>query len=193
MKLAIIGTAGRKDDADLLTLDKWKEMKRVIARFVEERNILSAISGGAAYADHLAVGLYNADYIENLELALPCAYDLDNIMFVDNGDKDWRKNPGKTCNYYHRQFSEKVGINSLLQIKDAIISGAIVKIEDGFFARNSLVAEADILIAFTFGEGAKLKDGGTADTTKKFLNKHNSSLAYHYDLNSMTLYQNALT
>lgn len=192
MKLAIIGTAGRKDDADKLTIQKWNEMKKVVARFVKEHKIEIAISGGAAYADHLAVGLYNAKLVYDLKLFLPCEFDIEKVKFLDNGSKDWRTNPGKISNWYHSEFSKKIGINSLEEMKKAILKGCAVQSGGGFFGRNDQVAkESDKLIAFTFGDGPIVKDGGTTHTVKQFLKNHDVKNAWHYDLNSMKLFQNA--
>lgn len=187
--LAIIGTAGRKDDTARLTLPVWNNMKRVIAKFVAEHGFHNAISGGAAGADHLAVGLFNARLISDLTLALPCEFDWNSGQFVDNGEINWRTNPGGTCNYYHRQFGKMIKRNTLEEIKLAIYNGAEIEKDTGFMARNSLVAKADVVIAFTFGDGPIVKDGGTADTCRKYLANGGTAL-WHVDLNTMTLYEN---
>lgn len=193
MKLAIIGTAGRKDDGDKLNLSVWNNMKRTVYRFVKEKNIDHIISGGAAYADHLAVGLFNAHLVKKLELALPCEFDLELVKYKDTGIKDWRLNPGKTSNYYHKLFSDTCNIDSLAELKKAIEGGAEVKQDGGFMARNSLVARAELLIAFTYGSGVYVKDGGTADTVKKFIKHWGSNAdAYHCDLHTMELFEQAL-
>jgi hypothetical protein len=65
----------------------------------------------------------------------------------------------------------------------------------GFKARNSDVAnEADALLAFTFGLGPVLKEGGTSDTWCKFLMRRTlpgagDLPAYHYCLNEKRLYR----
>lgn len=187
MKLAIIGTAGRKDDAPRITLPLWNDMKRIVARFVAEQGIRHVISGGAAVADHMAVGLYLAGLVGHLDLALPAAFDTATCRFHDTGGDDSWDNPGGVCNWYHEHFSKRVGIDSLAQIAAAIAKGATVTVEAGFDARNTLVARADMLIAFTFGDGAALKPGGTSKTLRKYLD--NGGLrCYHCDLNDMTLH-----
>lgn len=189
MRLGIIGTAGRMEDGPKLTLDKWNEMKRIIAKFIKDRKIVHVISGGAAFSDHLAVGLYIAHLVEKLDLALPCKFDMDNVQFFDTGEFSAWNNPGGTSNFYHKYFSRTANIDSLAQIKAAIEKGASVSIEPGFKARNSLIAQADELIAFTFGNKNVAKDGGTADTMKKYLDK-GKKLCFHCDLHDMKLYEN---
>lgn len=191
MKLAIIGTAGRKEDGVKLTLAVWNDMKRVIARFVKEHGIRHVASGGAAGADHLSVGLYLAGLVDHLDLALPCAFDVKEGRFYDNdGETAW-DNPGGVCAFYHGHFSRAVGIDSLSQLKAAIAKGATVTVEAGFDARNTVVAKADMLIAFTFGEGAAVKRGGTHKTVQKYLD-NGGKLCWHVDLNDMTLHTPAL-
>lgn len=189
MKLAIIGTAGRKEDADLLNKEKWDDMKRAVYDFVKKYKIDHVISGGAAYADHLAVGLFNAGIVKKLELALPCKFDTKKVQFHDTGVVDWKTNPGNTSNYYHLRFSTTVGIKSLQEIKTAIEKGATVIVENGFMERNSIVAEADMVLAMTFGKENVVKDGGTANTCNTYLTKGGDKL-FHLDLNTMKLYDN---
>ena len=171
-RLAIIGSAGRKDDADKLTLSVWNDMKRAIYRFVTEHEIKDVISGGASFADHLAVGLFNAGFIDTLTLALPCEFDWNAGQFLDTGyrgKESWKTNPGATSNYYHQQFSRVIGKSSLEEIKTAIYKGAKVEVGDGLMARNSIVAGADIVIALTFGDKERVKPGGTSNTCQKYL------------------------
>jgi hypothetical protein len=188
--LAIVGTAGRGSDASRLTLPVWNDMKRTVYRFVKDGGYTDVISGGAAYADHLAVGLFNAGHVQKLTLALPCEFDWHAGRFVDDGTVDWRANPGGTLNYYHRPFSKVIGRNSLEEIKTAIYKGAEAVIEKGLMARNSIVAErADVVICFTFGAGPIVKDGGSARTCEKYLALGKRAL-WHVDLNDMSLYEN---
>jgi hypothetical protein len=41
----------------------------------------------------------------------------------------------------------------------------------GFHQRNAVVAQSEVILAFTFGEGPEPKDGGTMDTWKKSKSK----------------------
>jgi hypothetical protein len=59
--------------------------------------------------------------------------------------------------------------------------------------RNTKVAEeADIILAMTFGTGAYIKDGGTADTVRKYFAISGHNVGYHYDLNTLTLHDDII-
>lgn len=191
MRLAIIGTAGRKDDARKLTLPVWNDCKRLIARFVKEHGVRHVVSGSAAGMDHLAVGLYLAGLVDKLDLALPCAFDVATHSFEDTGEDFAATNPGGTALFYHEHFSNRMGIDSLAQIAAAITKGATVTVGRGFKDRNTVVAKAEMLIAFTFGDGAVVKDGGSGDTVRKYLDNGGKS-SYHVDLHDMSLHTPAL-
>lgn len=182
--LGIIGTAGRKDDYDKLTNNLWNNCKKLVLKFVEQVNPDRLVSGGAAFSDHLSVQLFNKGIVKNLTLYLPTGFDLETNKFEDN-------KTGNIANYYHKLYTKKTGRNSLLEISQAINKGAIIKCGDGFFARNTKVAaDSDILLAITFGDKEVLKDGGTADTMKKYIDMGKSA-GYHLNLNDMILYSEA--
>lgn len=195
MKLAIIGTAGRKDDAPKLTRDSFVAMSKATKEVFTKHDIISwLVSGGAAWADHIAVRAYLKGYVPNLTLHFPCDWDKKKKRFKDSGVVDYKTNPGGTANYYHDKFSKVVGIESLKDIHDAIKKGAFVYVTHGFMERNTKVAqEADAVLAMTFGSGAYIKDGGTSDTVKKYFDRHlESPIAYHFDLNSSTLHDDII-
>ena len=193
--IAIAGTAGRKEDAARLNAVIYRECEDVLRLLLPEitrteDEIYHLVSGGAAWADHLAVRYFLASRDSSLTLHLPCAFE--NGKFVDNGSRDWRMNPGNICNYFHRKFSESTGIDSLGELADVIATeGCTVTVSKGFHARNSLMAKSDALVAFTFGEGATVKDGGTADTCKSYLSNvarsDREDLSFHVDLSSTPL------
>ena len=178
MKIAIIGTAGRKDDADRLDRGAYLWMCDAVRKIIDVelglgRSTVDLISGGAAYAVHVAVTLFLNREVNSLHLALPCAWDVEKQTYRDSGVFDWRTNPGGTSNHLHRAFSAKVYPSihnaSLNEIDLAIGLGASTGTGNGFFDRNLYIAnQADVVIAFTFGNGAVLKDGGTADTVGKY-------------------------
>jgi hypothetical protein len=60
--ISIIGTAGRGEDGDRLNLDVYTKMYRKAKQLVDEIEPVvenqHLVSGGAAYADHLAVLLF---------------------------------------------------------------------------------------------------------------------------------------
>ena len=206
MKLGIIGTAGRKEDGYKLNLGLWILMNSVAETLALALKVDGFVSGGAAWADHVAVSLFIKYDSGQFGLSLHLPAQLTINGFTQGFDK---YDAGKTSNYYHELFSKKIGIDSFHDLNHAINSGAKVTVGTDFKSRNTLVAnEADILLAFTFGEGSILKDGGTKDTMDKFLNKRaeeekrlqacdlngiprgeNQFRAFHYDLNSKRLFE----
>ncbi|MFA6433015.1 MAG: hypothetical protein WCV82_04390 [Candidatus Paceibacterota bacterium] len=193
MKLAIIGTAGRGDDGARLRDQPgyWRTILAISQAVIAVIRPTGLISGGAAYADHAAVRMFLRGEVGSLTLCLPSEWA--GHGFKERFDKF---DAGRTANHYHSLFSHAAKIDSLSDIQQAIEKGAIVKVNSGGFkARNSDVAnEADALLAFTFGLGPVLKDGGTADTWGKFLMRREASgagelPAYHYCLNEKRLYR----
>jgi hypothetical protein len=174
-RLGVIGTAGRRDDGPRLTKASFDRMCDIARAVIGTRRYTHLVSGGAAWADHVAVALALDGTVapRNLLLHLPAR--LVGRTF-DESSRD-----GGTANYYHRLFAQKTGIDSLGQILQTMTAGTEVRINtSGFIARNGDVArDADGLLAFTFGTGepwrAKVhgnvtaeaggvKDGGTSNT-----------------------------
>lgn len=183
--VGIIGTAGRGSDAKKLNKDIYDKMYKVACDLVG-RDSVYLVSGGAAWCDHLAVRMFlDRKLNHRLTLQLPCKFG--NRQFeeyeVYNG-----MNIGKVSNYYHKKFSTTVGINSLEEIDTAIHSGCDVEFGKGFFDRNLQIAKADQLIAFTYGSGAKLKDGGTSHTADNYIANGGKEL-YHVDLHDFRIYK----
>lgn len=173
--VAIIGTAGRKDDADKLDAKLFEHMVECAERIIVDGlgqsswSSIRLVSGGAAGADHVAVRLFQRHAESGLCLHLPAEWK--DGQACDTGENDWRTNPGRTMNQLHKAFSKRVGCDSLKEIADA--KGATIVSHQGFHARNTHVAKANYLIAFTFGESwNEPKDGGTMDTWKKFRGRH---------------------
>lgn len=195
MNIAIIGTAGRNDVGDKLSRDVFGEMfltVKSITNRLSNGSPWTAVSGGAAWADHIAIFSFGLGFASNLHLELPCELGPDG-KFIDTGEKDFRKNPGGTANFWHKKFSERVGIDSFKQLKAAANhKNCVASVGNGFFDRNGKIAEkADACIALTFGQEATLQDGGTADTMKKFLKK-GTGVTFHIDLNTMRVYSPAI-
>jgi hypothetical protein len=65
--------------------------------------------------------------------------------------------------------------------------GSQVQVHQGFHARNSLIAQADYLVAFTWGRAAPV-DGGTLDTWKK-----SKGRKLHVSLHDLIGTRNAIT
>lgn len=199
---AIVGTAGRKEDGKALTRHHFNAMYAIAEGLLQQINesnypITHLVSGGAAWADHVAVRLFLDKKVPNLRLFLPDLWD--NGSYHDTGDKDPYRNPGGTANYYHGLFQKKTGINSLSDIQIAQAHGAHLVDRNrhgkmlGFHARNALVAKSDFILACTFGDGHMLKDGGTADTIRKYLERVRKEgifdKSFHYDLTTGKVYE----
>lgn len=189
MNFGIIGTSGRREDKFKLNKHLYKKMTLTAYGLLQKLSPDSLISGGAAWADFVAVKLFVNCYCPKITLHIPCNWDYTKKQFLDLGNFDFKTNPGGTANYYHRHFQQVTGENSLLEIQKAIDYGANIIITNGFMARNTKVAnESDVLLAMTFGNKEFVKDGGTSDTVKKFLNKSGVNTGYHFDLTTTTLY-----
>jgi hypothetical protein len=177
--MGIIGTAGRRDDGQRMNQQLWENMLAHAIQAVESWEPDTLVSGGAAWADHIAVELYRAGLVKNLRLYLPAPFK--DSKFVAPNDF---KHPGSIANYYHRTMSRTLRGSTLRELQLAIDAGAEVQVIPGFKSRNTYVAnDSDYLLAFTFGThsglytpahagyldhvAAGLKDGGTADTWDK--------------------------
>lgn len=184
-KIAIIGTAGRKEDAPKLNVQVYKQMYDSLVRELQQlepdTNKRHVVSGGSAWADHLAVAAFMDGHAKYLTLHLP-----------DPSTKGWQ-----TLQYYHRLFCEKLGVDknlSLSQIEYAIAQGAEVHYYHGndlneyasLFERNSAIAqEAQDLVAFTFGQKNQPKPDGTKDTWTKHAELHPEGRRIHVAISNL--------
>jgi hypothetical protein len=167
MKISIIGTAGRKEDGAKMSADLFNRMllktQEIIEQNVSNPKHLTLVSGGAAYADHIAVRLFLerpkelADHIL-LHLFLPAPFNT-----ATNKYEGGFKSSGSIANYYHSLFSKKMEYNTMTDITSAIQQGARIEVFKGFYARNIEVGKTDLLIAFTWGVKG-VKAGGTKHT-----------------------------
>ena len=160
MPIAIIGTAGR-DKAMPMTLGLWKWMLAHAINNVPEHS--HVVSGGAAWADHLAVMLFLIGHADRLTMHLPAPLDK---QFIGP-----YKSAASAVNYYHQRFSNVIGEDSLAQIVLATskdnCDGSYEPIAEGYaamFTRNAKVAKADEMFAYAFGTGLAPNDGGTKNT-----------------------------
>jgi len=177
-KVSIIGTAGR-DKNILMTRDHWLWMVDYAKAKIKKGSYL--VSGGAAWADHVAVQLFLDGHASALDLHLPAPIN----------DKGWfdgldYKSSGSTANFYHSKFSLHLGHHSINDIITASkmdnCFGTVQPVSNnysGLFTRNALVAKSDYLLAFTFGQGDIPDDGGTKDTWNKSKGiKHHASIPH---------------
>lgn len=195
MYLGIIGTAGRREDADKMNKELYFKMYDKALEILKELNptgTISAVSGGAAWSDHIAVSLFMREEVDRLFLHLPCKFE--NGKFVE---KTGKADPGRTANYYHQQFSRAMNGSTLKAIQLAREKGAHFTVSNGFKERNLRVGTCTHLIAFTWGSfggtytkddkgwksssEAGLKDGGTAHTW----NNSDATVKYHIPLSSL--------
>lgn len=163
-KLAVIGTAGRDKSAPM-TLQLWEAMTSDLKTRLQPGDVL--VSGGAAWADHLAVHAFLRGWCEGLQLFLPAP-------LVDGRYQGAFKTAGSTAAYYHGRFSAVIGVDTQVEIATAIECGATAQAEpvsygaSAMFARNAKIArEATALLAYTFGEGDEPMAGGTLDTWRR--------------------------
>lgn len=182
--ISIIGTAGR-DKINTYTPELFNKMIITAKYMMRNLTNITLISGGAAWADHIAVCLYLEGFVSKLVLHLPCKWENNKIRYFDTGEFNWRTNPGGTSNYYHSNFSRIIGRNSLLDINKAIEKGAEIVIHDGFHLRNNPIANCDYMIAFTWSPTNIPAEGGTLDTWNKCLFKSEGGTTlgkYHISL-----------
>jgi hypothetical protein len=206
MRLAIIGTAGRADDGKRLASDPEMYLERMQAAVLKVRELTGSnifLSGGASWADHCAVLLYN-EYVGQfgLELELPARLvddGKDGMRYEDHGTRDFKNNPGAVSNHYLK-LMQKAFVKTrphwspFKDFHEGSEGNVVYTVTPGFLARNLVVAaKADHVIAMTFGSGAKLKEGGTAHTMRAFLARPDHGDAYHLDLNTLKLYKGATT
>lgn len=208
--LAVIGTAGRGEDFNKLTKERWQGMNDILDMLIEKLKPTGLVSGGAAWADHLVVSraMRWHDHSKTwwhapVRLYLPCHFNHLDRAFEG-------KAIANTANRFHERFSTKIyGSPTITRDQLGIILGqeesnrelrskifldvqANPDTERGFRASNALVArDSKALIAFTFGHKGVLKDGGTSHTTKLWLAQNPSGQSYHVDLNTMYLFSPA--
>ena len=168
--VAIIGTAGRdksRPTSQLLWSRMYKAAKWQLECWFPE-NDYSLVSGGAALADHIAVGIHLVTH-RPIQLFIPCLWDKEFHQYSDAGNSDWRMNPGKTANFYHREFSRVLtnGLapnHSLETLHDKVFLPGYMKVGNGFHGRNRMIADiCTHMIAFTWGLNGPC-DGGTKHT-----------------------------
>lgn len=174
LHIAVIGTAGRDKDPEIQRLmgyDLYVAMYRRALKEIDsmaEGRPVELVSGGAAWADHIAVSLLLNDEVAGLRLHLPAKWA--GTRFSED------RKEGRTANYYHKRFAERMRADghphsSLNDLAKAIKDPRTTVIEyhdapgSSFHARNATVAaEAEWILAFTWGTGRVPADGGTKHT-----------------------------
>ena len=181
--ISIIGTAGRKEDKSKMSAELYYRMVIHALTWISNRydtRDVTLVSGGAAWADHIAVTSFLHENFEwaGLELHFPAPFE--EALFRP----DRYKTTGGTANFYHKYFGEKLSggvdpFHTLNQIQAALDAGATSTVSKGFFQRNLLVGASDILLAYTWGNSHSMpKDGGTLYTW----NNSRSPVKAHFPL-----------
>lgn len=164
MNIGIIGTAGRQSVYPM-GRELWDWMLNDARKRVHRADHL--VSGGAAWADHLAVALFLEGRVSGLTLHLPAPLE---DRFIGPP-----KSAGSVANYYHYRFKQMTGIDGLADIVVAAqlpnCDGTFEPAAPGYgamFARNSKIAQAaETLFAYTFAKDDLSITGGTKDTWDK--------------------------
>lgn len=132
-KISIIGSAGRQGTHLRINTELYLHCVNIVLDQLQQfKGPVCLISGGAAFCDHIAVTLYLKGKVDNLHLYLPAQFSNDQYTGGKYAD---------TSNYYHRLFSQQIGLNSLHQISLAIQKGAKYTVYQNFASRNRQVAE----------------------------------------------------
>ena len=153
IRVAIIGTAGRKEHSQYMSCRLYAEMLKESHRIITEElkldpTSLQLVSGGAAWADFVAVDLFNEQHYAALKLYLP-------------------PESFTSAKRYHAEFSRITQKNSLKDIQYAVQSGAECITCESVWPRNTRIAEdCDHLIALSFGKNEP-ETAGTLFTWNK--------------------------
>jgi hypothetical protein len=156
--IAVVGTSGRQEAGARLVAADFSAMVERVSRSVRPTDVL--ISGGAAWADHVAVQLFLDGKVGGLVLHLPGELMMKEVpgetprMQFDNGGF---MTSGSTANLYHDQFATALGLqpgDTIAQLQQAIDKGAVVTFGNGasptrsndteissFIARNRWIAQ----------------------------------------------------
>jgi hypothetical protein len=199
--VAIIGTAGRKEDGPKMSKAL---LERMVAHATDvqhntwglanEQVVL--VSGGAAWADHVALLLYQRARSDGrhpyagLEIFMPCKFISTHSTYRawDNG-WDWKVNPGWLVNKQHDSFSKAVGWTTMDDFKLAS-SDPLFRLDcsiHGMHARDAAIARAaQRMLAMTWGTGPEPKPGGTLHTWK--LCKLQAPFKKHTPLESLNVH-----
>lgn len=157
--LAVIGTAGRNGTGARLTAAHFEAMCDATRRMCQTLDApLALVSGGAAWADHVAVTLFLQGHVDRLVLCLPAPW--------VRGKFSQLARDGVTANKLHQEFHARAHVNGLRDLDEAIRRGATVVVKDGFLARNCEIARhATHMLAFVHGLPVS---GGTGHTWSRF-------------------------
>ena len=152
IRLAVIGTSGRNPkDAERLESKHLQWMKDNVKIYIQsvinvETKDIILVSGGSAWADHVAVQLFREGEFGGLELYLPSEFNIKSHIYKNTHE-------GRTLNKLHEHCQNKTGLPIFEELTsvNSRKKGVKITIQRGFKPRNTLVARGcDHLIAFTF-------------------------------------------
>lgn len=171
-RVAILGTSGRGQDARRMSKDTYDRMLTKARAVMTDQlrvdpHAMTLVSGGSAWAEHVAVQLFLDGTVAGLELHLPCP--LKKGQFLDNSGRSQLSNPGRALNALHQRFGRLIGRDTIADIEKAIARGArVVEKHQGFYARNSAIAASvQSLIAFSWGRDDCPSSTGALDAWNK--------------------------
>lgn len=167
-RVAVIGTAGR-DVTRPMTKALWLAMVEDLRQRVRASDVL--VSGGAAWADHLAVHAFLVGWVAGLELYLPAP-----LVEAAGGFRfaGGPRTSGAAANHYHELFTTATGVEGRPEIATAAERGALLHAEpvapgyDAMHTRNTKIARrCTEAVAYTWGEAGHPAQGGTLDTWRE--------------------------
>lgn len=176
IRLAIVGTAGRNPlDKKKLSKTHMEFMTDNVRCYIEHvlettPNNIILVSGGSAWADHIAVQLYLTGEFGGLELYLPSRFDPKQKKYINTHE-------GRTLNQLHSECKEKTGMDVFEELTRVVSRKATkIVIQRGFLPRNTLIAKnCDHLLAFTFSPDIPVI-GGTFDTWTKTKHQNRTNI-----------------
>ena len=168
MKIGVIGSSGRGALAQRMSRPLYFAMVNDAHQLLDQARIrddeiVELVSGGSAWADHVAVSLYLKGVADSLTLYLPCGYDAHQHKFI--GPRGWLEGDAWVLNQRHDVFGLVMGRDPRLGIEDAVARGAqLVTVVGGFLGRNLEVGRVDWLIAYTWDGTPEPQSPGTGHT-----------------------------
>ncbi len=186
LDLIFIGSAGRHH-VQAHTKALFTRMCEHAETFIQKARTshpgkpIRLISGGAPWADHLAVKLFLDRAADALVLHLPAEFNRNSLEF--EAPPNHNPKAARTLNQLHHQFSLATDVDSRVEIDAALFQGAQAYIYNGFFRRNDAVAaHPGLLAAYTFFEPSGLyTPDQTEYRTAKAAGLHGGGTAYTWD------------
>jgi len=187
-RVAIVGFSGRSVPASAaLNKELFDAMVAAAKTTIEDKFALPLgnvclVSGGAAWADHVAVSLalsVDGD-AHQLRLYMPGPFDAQTGLIANSAC-------AQTANTLHRRFAEQTGIPSLANLVEAHMFGADIRSDErGFLARNRQIADsADYMIAFSWSSTPEPSDGGTGHVWRAAKRRLDSTRMVHITMDKL--------